>query len=401
MGYPGHDTTGWPALGDKAASTFHEGVISRLTDFEMGTSAPYAELQFVQYTMATWPGFSGSPVFLPNGHVAAVHNMASPEEGRYKQIITIPHGIRADCVLEMLVHHGLEGMVPFEIDRSKVLVERWTKPDPRSMKAREDYVTASILVDEAEDLIYNKSKYSAGTEKCNEATKLLPSFARAYYVRSMACNNYYVDHGGVSEEEDLRILVAAHKDAVKYTNMIPSDFAGIIQVCRVLNNIGVATQNHENARKSLTILNEVLESKQLTTSNRARAYSCRGQSLSNLGDKEAALRDHNEAIRLAPNSSMYLWNRSYYWQGIGREDLAAADVAKAKEIDARPAALEAADLEKARKLGQTIVLVESMGKWYKAVVIKTEENKSLIHYIGYAASWDEWVTPERIRPASK
>jgi tetratricopeptide (TPR) repeat protein len=401
MGFPGHDTTGWPALGDKAASTFHEGVISRLTDFEMGTSAPHAELQFVQYTMSTWPGFSGSPVFLPNGRVAAVHNMATPEEGRYKQIITIPHGIRSDCVLEMLVHHGLDGMVPFPFDKSKVQVERWTKVDARSAKAREDYVTASILVDEAEDLIYNKSKYSAGTEKCNEALKVLPSLARAHYVRSVACNSYYVDHGGVSEEEDLRLLGAAHKDAVKYTNMVPSDFLGILQVCRVLNNIGVATQNHENTRKSLTILNEVLTSKQLQPYERATAHSCRGQAVSNLGDKETALREHNEAIRLAPKSSSMLWNRSYYWRGIGRDDLADADVAKAREMDARPAASEAADLEKARKLGQTIVLVESKGKWYKAAIVKAEDARSFIHYIGYAETWDEWVTPDRIRSASK
>jgi hypothetical protein len=78
IGFPGHDTEGWPSLGDKAAATYHDGVISRITDFRMNPSGPTEEQQFVQYTMATWPGFSGSPVFLANGHVVAIHNMGRP-----------------------------------------------------------------------------------------------------------------------------------------------------------------------------------------------------------------------------------------------------------------------------------------------------------------------------------
>jgi len=397
IGYPGHDTASWPALGEKAASTFHEGVISRVTDFELGTSVPYEEQQFVQYTMATWPGFSGSPVFLPSGRVAAVHNMARPAEGRYKQIITIPHGVRADCVLELLVHHGLEGMVPFEIDKSKVRVERWTKPDPRSEEARANYAKALELVSEAEDLVYNKSQYKAGSDKCNEALKLIPNFAPAYYVRSNAFNNYFVDHEG-SQEDNIKLLSVAHEDAVKYAKLVPSDFAGIIHVCRVLNNLGMATENYENNRKALVILNEVLTSKDLSTYQRAQAHSSRGSALSHLGESDAALREHNEAIRLSPQSGIFLWNRSYYWRGRGRYDLEAADVARAKELDARPSAAVAADLAKAQKQGQTIVLVEWKGKWYQAAIVMTNADKSLIHYLGYDDSWNEWVTSDRIKP---
>ena len=44
------------------------------------------------------------------------------------------------------------------------------------------------------------------------------------------------------------------------------------------------------------------------------------------------------------------------------------------------------------------VEVEWEGKWWPAQVIALEGGRSKIHYAGYDVSWDEWVTPERIRP---
>lgn len=43
------------------------------------------------------------------------------------------------------------------------------------------------------------------------------------------------------------------------------------------------------------------------------------------------------------------------------------------------------------------VLVQWQGKWYAASIIGRKEGLYKIHYDGYAASWDEWVEPKRIR----
>jgi hypothetical protein len=43
------------------------------------------------------------------------------------------------------------------------------------------------------------------------------------------------------------------------------------------------------------------------------------------------------------------------------------------------------------------VEVEWKGKWYPATVLKAERGVHLIHYTGYDDSWDEWVSPDRIR----
>ncbi len=45
--------------------------------------------------------------------------------------------------------------------------------------------------------------------------------------------------------------------------------------------------------------------------------------------------------------------------------------------------------------------VEWEGSWWPAKVLKTENGKYYIHYIGYDASWDEWVGKERYRPLKK
>jgi len=43
------------------------------------------------------------------------------------------------------------------------------------------------------------------------------------------------------------------------------------------------------------------------------------------------------------------------------------------------------------------VKVKWKGKWYPAKVLKVNNDKYYIHYNGYESSWDEWVGPKRIK----
>ncbi|MEO5358158.1 MAG: hypothetical protein H7844_12800 [Nitrospirae bacterium YQR-1] len=45
--------------------------------------------------------------------------------------------------------------------------------------------------------------------------------------------------------------------------------------------------------------------------------------------------------------------------------------------------------------------VKWKGSWYPAHVLRASGNQTYIHYDGYDSSWDEWVGPERIRPAGR
>ncbi len=49
------------------------------------------------------------------------------------------------------------------------------------------------------------------------------------------------------------------------------------------------------------------------------------------------------------------------------------------------------------KVDSEKVDVEWQGSWYPAVVMQRSGERALIHYEGYASSWDEWVGPQRIR----
>ncbi len=45
------------------------------------------------------------------------------------------------------------------------------------------------------------------------------------------------------------------------------------------------------------------------------------------------------------------------------------------------------------------VQVQWKGGWYPAKILKVEGDKYFIHYDGYQAAWDEWVTADRIKAA--
>src|SRR5207253_3187046 len=122
--------------------------------------------------------------------VAAVHNMARRVKSQTGESKSIPHGIRVDCVVEALVHHGLDDKVPFKIDKTKVNLDRWTKPDKKGEQARADYAQAVALTAEAEYLTRFKKDFEKAELKCNEAIKLAPTYARAYYVRSLTFSNF-------------------------------------------------------------------------------------------------------------------------------------------------------------------------------------------------------------------
>ena len=48
------------------------------------------------------------------------------------------------------------------------------------------------------------------------------------------------------------------------------------------------------------------------------------------------------------------------------------------------------------KVGDSVT-VEWKGKWYPASILEVKDGKYKIHYDGYEASWDEWVTTARMR----
>jgi tetratricopeptide (TPR) repeat protein len=338
VGFPSHDTLGWPALGEGAAATYHDGVISRITDFRLSASAPADELQFVQYTMATWPGFSGSPVFLPSGHVVATHNMARSVKGRNGEVRSLPHGIRVDSLWELLAFHGLTDKVGARLEVGSLRVDRWRRPDARDEKIRSDVARAAALIADALRLMDVDEHHKEAVARCNEAIGLVPSYARAYHARMAAFSSYFFENRfSLPREDALKVLEYARQDAVQYARLAPSDPLTVILVGSVLNNIGYVARDLSCHRKALTLMNELLTSDNLTKHTRACALCQVGSAHENLGDRDLALKYYNEAIKLCPTEPSLWENRAAFWRG-RRPELEQRDSAKARALRRGPTA---------------------------------------------------------------
>jgi len=336
-GFPGYDNKSWPKLGSKPVATYHDGVISRLTDFSLAPDAVPEELLFVQYTMSTWPGYSGSPVFLPSGHVAAVHNMGRKEQSR-GVLQSIPHGIRVDALLDMIVFHGLEDKMPFTIDKSRANVERWTKADEKTAQARATYAKAVALAEEAYQLVYVDEQYTAGVNKCNEAMKLVPNLPAAYRRRGGGFANYWFDsRDRLTTADQLKYLGYAEEDFRKASQLEPSNSSHVLQLAMTYNNIGLVTGRVDGPSRALTIASNLLDSDNLISDDRSFAHSVRGVAYDNLDDGVAALREHDEAVRLGTPKSLptVLETRADFHEENGNYGQAQADRARARQLRAQ------------------------------------------------------------------
>ena len=327
LGFPSHDTLAFPGREEKAQGTYHVGVVSRLTDFRMSVKAPPEELQFVQHTIQSFGGFSGSPIFLPNGHVVAIHNCSVGRENSGKRV-DITRGIRVDCLWELLVHHGLDSKVPVPVDKSKLRIERWLQLDEDEKKFRK----AQNLVAEAANLIDFEQEFQAGIYKCTEAIEIAPQYADAYRVRCAGLNNYY-SFMQPPKNKAAETLKLALKDADKYSKLMRDSDPRVI-ILRVNTEINVAAlrQDKELLRPSLASLNERLEIANLHKEFQAELYSLRGMCQFNLGDKKPAKNDFDQSIRLDPQNDLLFENRARFWDAIGSFGLAKQDRDSAETI---------------------------------------------------------------------
>jgi len=324
LGFPAHSTgkpTGpgrqvqaaWPALGEEAQATYHDGVVSRLTNFRLSVSAPEEERQFVQSTLGNWPGFSGSPLYLSNGHVVAINNSWRPAEDRGVKL-QISQAIRVDCLWELLVHHKLDSKVPVPIDKSRLRIARWLKPD----EVEKQFRRAVKLVDEAAYLIDYRNEFLAGVAKCDEAIRLFPDYPYAYQVRSAGWNNQYF-YNQPGKRAALDLLRKASKDAETYFKLMGSDVRAIEGKATTLMNLAALTENRSIIQETLGDLNKVLSSENVPEAQRAHFHSLRGQTYFNLGDRRRAREDYDESIRLDPQNDILFDNRARFWEALGRD----------------------------------------------------------------------------------
>jgi tetratricopeptide (TPR) repeat protein len=216
LGFPGHDTEGWPEAGHRPGATYRVGHISRLSDFLNDASLPPEQRQCLQHSMASWGGFSGSPIFLPNGHVVGLHNSAKTLSNE-SRIESLQYGVRVDCLWELLKRHDLLDEVTIPIEPTSINVERYAGPDVGAeLLTRVRRLLAQARID------LSRHDEAAAIEKCNEAATLIPNFPPVYDVRYNAYNFVAVYRIKARTKEALGLYKLAYDDAVRAFELEPS-----------------------------------------------------------------------------------------------------------------------------------------------------------------------------------
>lgn len=370
LGFPGHDTPTWPERGRKPVATFHYGIVTRLTDFDQQPDVGERRLQFVQHTATSWPGFSGSPLFLPNGRVAAINNcgdeVEDPNPGRKNAGLpprrkSLQYGIRIDCLRELLAYHKLEQMVTIPREKDEPAIPKTEAPDPKKeaddaaeaarMKLREaNRKRVAQIVEEMRKSARRHivdQKYREALELCDDAIKLFPNYGGLHSVRALACINLATSR----EYRNLRLTDPRKRDllrnaaeaAKRYVELVPSDPEGYILVAHIVGVVELA-QNDElpaaskgwaATRQMTSMLTQLLSAENLTPYVRAAALCKRGELRVRLGESKAALDDFGEAIRVFPEHIESYRRRADYWEAHGKPELAKADRNKASEIESK------------------------------------------------------------------
>ena len=335
LGYPSHDTDRWPALGDTPQATYHDGVISRMTDFDYNPSVPPKHRQFLQHTLAGWFGFSGSPVFLANGHVVAVHNSLRTRE-RQGLTARLSHAVRVDCLWELLVHHGLDDKVPVPVEKSSLDLARYAKPDPRL----ERLVAALFTAGEAL-LLAADGKHEQAVKKCDEAEDLAPGLPFVHATGAGVLLHYAVENAKqLPYDQHIRVLNAALESAKQYVALAPSDPMAFILVAEIQMRIASRLRERsvpearDRVQLAMDIVDSLLEHEGLAATMQARALKIRGDArLDWLADRSGALADYNKAIELHPENGDLYYARARYWDAVGQTEMAKAERRRAAEIE--------------------------------------------------------------------
>ncbi|MCA9270572.1 MAG: trypsin-like peptidase domain-containing protein, partial [Planctomycetales bacterium] len=251
LGFPGHDTKGWPGLGERPQATFHDGVVSRVTDFHLSNAKDSQARQFLQHTAIGLGGFSGSPLFLPSGAVVGVHNAFRPVSDRGAQAV-MSHAVRIDCLWELIVANDLLDLFPIPVDPASLNVARFAAPDPMI----ENYRRARELAKDAERLNH-LHQFVEAADVSAKALELVPNYPEALYQKGAAHSGYLATYGlritrKVRDEQQ----ASAEYYSRRLLQVAPSDATSMLS--SLLNMFNAAVHQSNDGKKTLAKLNHKL-----------------------------------------------------------------------------------------------------------------------------------------------
>ena len=142
----------------------------------------------------------------------------------------------------------------------------------------------------------------------NEAIKLKPDFADAYYNRGVAKTGSN-DRGAIADFTE-SIRLKNPELHLPYTNR------------------GISKRRLEDYQGAIADYNQDIKLKP----DHANAYNNRGNSKSNLGDEQGAIADYNQAIKLKPDHANAYYNRGLSYKNLNDNQNAINDFRQAAKL---------------------------------------------------------------------
>jgi hypothetical protein len=326
-GYPGTETT-FPVKGHIVAATFHDGAIEHVSTFNRDVSPDNKNNQMVEYTMSTWGGFSGAPVFLENGHIVAINNSHQTFHSG-DMSTTQTYGVRIDCLWELLQHDpALAKLVPGTAKVDQAQMDRDVNHPPKADQKEQE---ALKLLDAAD---YKTKTTSQQLQTCSQAIAKAPKLAYAFAKRGVVyMDMYYKNLAATSPTDRYALLQSAANDFDKAQQLDPNSVDSVLQLCQIAY---LQRKEQRDAGQDADFkpvvkhIDEVLAMSSLSLRQHAVGLQIRAFCT---GPSATAERDLDDAVKLLPMWSDNYGVRADYYANLALQpDKATADRALQKQI---------------------------------------------------------------------
>ena len=177
---------------------------------------PITQMQRLAHTIGSFPGFSGSPIFLPNGHVVGLNNSGFGQtEGNRTENLSF--GVRIDCLWELLAYHGLDSKVAIPVDVASLKLDRFNQTSESLVtlnKARDLVAQATIA--------FGERKYQDSLKLAQQASDVLGTYAPAYQAEANVWE-YYTMANNLAADQKVKNWTEAVRCRHNVVILNPSD----------------------------------------------------------------------------------------------------------------------------------------------------------------------------------